>query len=67
MAQGQQEIFSLATKHKASSQLRNETLGLWIEAKSQITSLLTEIKDKLVIKQSNAESLFGVSSLEYPP
>lgn len=60
LAHKQNEIFQISTRHKVSSAFRNDTLGIWFDAKAQLAQCFEEIKDKMFLKQSQAESLIGV-------
>lgn len=56
----------MSTKHKMTSAFRNETLGLWYDAKSQLAQCFEDIKDKMYYHQQQAESKLGVSFLQQP-
>lgn len=48
MSQKQNDIFKMATNHKLSSQFRNESLGLWYDAKSCVAKGIAELKSQVV-------------------
>jgi hypothetical protein len=45
MSQKQNDIFQMATKHKLSSAFRNESLGLWYDAKSSVAQGIADLKN----------------------
>lgn len=40
-------MFQMATKHKLSSVFRNESLGLWYDAKSAVSNVISDFKTDL--------------------
>lgn len=52
LAQKQNEIFQISSRHKVSSAFRNDTLGIWFDAKAQLAQSFEEIKDKMYYKQN---------------
>lgn len=47
LSQKQNEMFALATKSMISSAFRNESLGLWYDAKSGVLQCIAELKSKV--------------------
>jgi hypothetical protein len=53
-------MFQISSRHKVSSAFRNDTLGIWFDAKAQLAQCFEELKEKMFLKQSEAESRIGV-------
>ena len=50
----------MATKHKLSSQFRNESLGLWYDAKSLVAEGIADLKSQVVdLKLQLDQELFS--------
>ena len=45
MSDRQNDAFQMATKHKVPSAYRNESLGLWYDAKSNVAQCIAEMKN----------------------
>ena len=48
LSQKQNEMFVLAAKNKIPSTFRNDSLGLWYDAKSGVLQCIAELKSRIV-------------------
>ena len=48
----------MATKHKLSSTFRNESLGLWYDAKSCVAQGIADLKSKVMDKKMYLDQEF---------
>ena len=50
MSQKQNEMYQLASRYNLPSQVKNEALGLWYDAKTRLATLMTELKADIAKK-----------------
>ena len=62
MSQKQNEMFQIASNNKLPSTLRNESLGLWYDAKSTVAQCLADLKNQIKFRKQNAEIQMKVNN-----
>jgi hypothetical protein len=62
MSQKQNEMFQMATKNKLPSAFRNESLGLWYDAKSTVAQCLADLKNQVNFRKQNVEIQMKVNN-----
>jgi hypothetical protein len=51
----------MCTHHKLASAFRNESLGLWYDAKSDVTGCIAELKSQLIVRKTAFEAELGLN------
>ena len=57
----QNAMFQMCTQHKLASAFRNESLGLWYDAKSDVTGCIAELKSQLIERKTAFEAELGIN------
>ena len=60
MNQKQNSMFRMCSDNKLPSSFKNESVGLWYDAKSDVTSCIAELKSQIIERKSNLEQVLGI-------